>query len=398
MKKIVIIGAGASGMFFALNTNTDKYDVTILEKNKTVGKKLLMTGNGKCNFWNDDMNINHFHSSENLDNIITNDLILEVPNKIDSLGIEKKCKNGYYYPFTNKASTIKDTFFEEIENKNIKIIYDYDVNSLKKDEDGYLINNEIHADIVILSTGGLTYPKTGSNGDGLNILKSLGHDIVKPLPSLVQLITKKENYLKVWHGIREDANVSLYIDDKLIKSEEGELQLTDYGISGICVFNISRDASIALDQKRKVNVKIDFMPFCDNVKTFLKGKNTNLSILSVLKRIINESLAKIILDESHIKYNVLVKNLSDKELTRLETSIKEFNLEIVNTKSFDSAQVTRGGVSLKDINSRFESKKCKNLYIIGEALDVDGDCGGYNLAFAFMSAYRASKGLNNDKD
>ena len=396
MKKIVIIGAGASGMFFALNINTDKYDVTILEKNKTVGKKLLMTGNGKCNFWNDDMNINHFHSSENLDNIITNDLILEVPNKIDNLGIEKKCKNGYYYPFTNKASTIKDTFLEEIENKNIKIIYNYDVNSLKKEEDGYLINNEIHADIVILSTGGLTYPKTGSNGDGLNILKSLGHDIVKPLPSLVQLITKKENYLKVWHGIREDAKVSLYIDDKLIKSEEGELQLTDYGISGICVFNISRDASIALDQKRKVNVKIDFMSFCDNVKTFLKEKNTNLSVLSVLKRIINEALAKIILDESHIKYNVLVKNLSDKELTRLETGIKEFNLEIVNTKSFDSAQVTRGGVSLKDINSRFESKKCKNLYIIGEALDVDGDCGGYNLAFAFMSAYRASKGLNND--
>ena len=138
------------------------------------------------------------------------------------------------------------------------------------------------------------------------------------------------------------------------------------------------------------------MSFCDNVKTFLKEKNTNLSILSVLKRIINDSLAKIILDESHIKYNVLVKNLSDKELTRLETGIKEFNLEIVNTKSFDSAQVTRGGVSLKDINSRFESKKCKNLYIIGEALDVDGDCGGYNLAFAFMSAYRASKGLNND--
>lgn len=396
MKKVVIIGAGASGMFFALNINTDKYDVTILEKNKIAGKKLLMTGNGKCNFWNEDMNIKHFHSNENLDSIISDDLIREIPKIFDKLSIEKKNKNGYYYPFTNKASTIKDTFLEEIENKNIKIRYDYDVLNIEKTSDGYLINNEIKADILVIATGGLTYPKTGSNGEGINILKKLGHDVIKPLPSLVQLISTKKEYLKAWHGIREDAKVSLYINDKLIKEELGELQLTDYGISGICVFNISRDASIALYEKKKVEVKIDFMPFCNDVVKYLKEKNTKLSILSMLKRIINETLAKIILDESHIKYNVLVKNLSDNELERLEKNIKEFTLEIINTKSFDNAQVTRGGISLKDVNSKFESKKCKNLYIIGEALDVDGDCGGYNLAFAFMSAYKASKGLNND--
>ena len=396
MKKVVIIGAGASGMFFALNINTDKYDVTILEKNKIAGKKLLMTGNGKCNFWNEDMTIKHFHSNENLDSIISDDLIREIPKIFDKLSIEKKNKNGYYYPFTNKASTIKDTFLEEIENKNIKIRYNYDVLNIEKTSDGYLINNEIKADILVIATGGLTYPKTGSNGEGINILQKLGHDVIQPLPSLVQLISTKKEYLKAWHGIREDAKVSLYINDKLIKEESGELQLTDYGISGICVFNISRDASIALYEKKKVEVKIDFMPFCNDVVKYLKEKNTKLSILSMLKRIINETLAKIILDESHIKYNVLVKNLSDNELERLEKNIKEFNLEIINTKSFDNAQVTRGGISLKDINSKFESKKCKNLYIIGEALDVDGDCGGYNLAFAFMSAYKASKGLNDD--
>ncbi len=396
MKKVVIIGAGASGMFFALNINTDKYDVTILEKNKIAGKKLLMTGNGKCNFWNEDMTIKHFHSNENLDSIISDDLIREIPKIFDKLSIEKKNKNGYYYPFTNKASTIKDTFLEEIENKNIKIRYNYDVLNIEKTSDGYLINNEIKADILVIATGGLTYPKTGSNGEGINILQKLGHDVIQPLPSLVQLISTKKEYLKAWHGIREDAKVSLYINDKLIKEESGELQLTDYGISGICVFNISRDASIALYEKKKVEVKIDFMPFCNDVVKYLKEKNTKLSILSMLKRIINETLAKIILDESHIKYNVLVKNLSDNELERLEKNIKEFNLEIINTKSFDNAQVTRGGISLKDVNSKFESKKCKNLYIIGEALDVDGDCGGYNLAFAFMSAYKASKGLNDD--
>lgn len=392
MKKVGIIGGGIAGLTAAINLKKDNIEITILEKNNELGKKILLTGNGRCNFYNDDMDINHFHSSsDNIDNIIGNDLNI-VLSFIDSLGIEKKIKNGYYYPFSNKASTIRDALLYEINNKKIDVKTNYTVTKIEKINNKYIVNNELEFDYLIISCGGSSYPKTGSTGDINTILKGFDIRINKLMPSLTNLHTSG-SFLKDWHGIREDARVSIYLGDNLIKSEEGEIQLTKYGISGICVFNISRYASILLDEGKKPLVKIDFLPHIDDIENYLDTKDKTLELLELLKRIFNETLAKIIIDESNIKRNVIYKNLSEIEKTRLYKSIKEFTLDITETGSFDESQVTIGGVSLDEINSQMELKKQKNLFVIGEALDIDGDCGGYNIAFAIYSALKV--GIND---
>ena len=392
MKKIGIIGGGISGLVAAINLKKDNNEVTILEKNNECGKKILLTGNGRCNFYNEDMDINHFHSSsDQIDIINQNDMDI-VLNFIDSLGIEKKIKSGYYYPFSNKASTIRDTLLYEVNKRKINVKTNYEVRDIKKVSDKYIVNNELEFDYLIISCGGSSYPKTGSTGDINNILSNMDVKINKLLPSLTNLHTDA-SFLKDWQGIREDVRVSIYVDDNLKKVEEGEIQLTKYGISGICVFNLSRYASIGLSEGKKVKVKIDFLPSIGDIKAFLDNKQRDLELLELLKRIFNETLAKIIIDESNIKRNVIYKNLSDIEKTRLFKSIKEFTLDITKTGSFDESQVTIGGVSLDEINSNMELKKHKGLFVIGEALDIDGDCGGYNIAFAIYSALKV--GLND---
>ena len=392
MKKIGIIGGGISGLVAAINLKKDNNEVTILEKNNECGKKILLTGNGRCNFYNEDMDINHFHSSsDQIDIINQNDMDI-VLNFIDSLGIEKKIKNGYYYPFSNKASTIRDTLLYEVNKRKINVKTNYEVRDIKKVSDKYIVNNELDFDYLIISCGGSSYPKTGSTGDINNILSNMDVKINKLLPSLTNLHTDA-SFLKDWQGIREDVRVSIYVDDNLKKEEEGEIQLTKYGISGICVFNISRYASIGLSEGKKVKVKIDFLPSIGDIKAFLDNKQRDLELLELLKRIFNETLAKIIIDESNIKRNVIYKNLSDIEKTRLFKSIKEFTLDITKTGSFDESQVTIGGVPLDEINNNMELKKHKGLFVIGEALDIDGDCGGYNIAFAIYSALKV--GIND---
>ena len=386
MKRIGIIGGGISGLVAAINLKTNDNEITILEKNNELGKKILLTGNGRCNFYNEDMDISHFHSSENIEGLINND-INNVLMFINKLGIMYKTKNGYYYPFSNKASTIRDTLLYEISKKKISVKTNYIVNSITKDNNEFIINNKLRFDYLIISVGGNSYPKTGSSGDINNILKSFDIKVNKLLPSLTNL-HGEEDYFDKWQGIREDVKVSLYVDDNLVKEETGEIQLTKYGVSGICVFNVSRYASIALNENKKVFVSIDFLPGEDVLKC-LDAKPKDLEILELLKRIFNEKLAEIIVDKSNIKRNVIYKNLSDIERERLSNNIKDFRVNITSTGSFDESQVTIGGVSLDEINKdTMESKKVKNLYIIGEALDIDGDCGGYNIAFAIYSALK----------
>ena len=386
MKRIGIIGGGISGLVAAINLKTNDNEITILEKNNELGKKILLTGNGRCNFYNEDMDISHFHSSENIEGLINND-INNVLMFINKLGIMYKTKNGYYYPFSNKASTIRDTLLYEISKKKISVKTNYIVNSITKDNNEFIVNNKLRFDYLVISVGGNSYPKTGSSGDINNILKSFDIKVNKLLPSLTNL-HGKEDYFDKWQGIREDVKVSLYVDDNLVKEETGEIQLTKYGVSGICVFNVSRYASIALNENKKVVVSIDFLPGEDVLKC-LDAKPKDLEILELLKRIFNEKLAEIIVDKSNIKRNVIYKNLSDIERERLSNNIKDFRVNITSTGSFDESQVTIGGVSLGEINKdTMESKKVKNLYIIGEALDIDGDCGGYNIAFAIYSALK----------
>lgn len=401
MKHIVIIGGGAAGLISAIFSKTNNNVVTILERNNSCGKKILATGNGKCNYWNSDQNINHYHSTNNelLPRIITKELIEEVPTFFNNLGIVPKIKNGYYYPFSNQALTIKNALLNEIENKNIKIRYDILVNKVTKKDNYFEIETEneiIKADKVIIATGSCASPKTGSDGIGYRLLKRFNHNIIEPYPALVQLKTKG-SYLKDWAGIRTDVKVSLYENNNLIKEESGEIQLTDYGISGICIFNLSRYIPIGINEGKKEEIIINFLPFIDNKNNIKELFKNNYSVRQQLEAILNNKLVNVILKKININDQISFNELKEIEQELLTENLINFKVEVIGYNSFDNAQVASGGLSLTEINpSTMESTLVKDLYIVGELLDVDGDCGGYNLGFAWMSGIKAGRAISNN--
>ena len=379
--KIIIIGAGVSGLTTAINSKTNLNEVLVLEKNSIPGKKILVTGNGRCNFLNDDFSKEHFHSikENNIESLINNDNKERVLNFIKSLGVEIKIKNGYYYPFTNKSSTIRDALYEEALNKGVEFKFDYRVNDIKKENDKFIINNELSCDALVVSSGSKSYKVTGTEGDSYSLLSKLGLSVTELYPSLVQVLTEGK-FLKELDGVRTDAVVSILDDNKLIKEESG-LQLTDYGVSGICVFNLSRYVHIL----NKPIIRINFMPYTDNSVDYFNNL-VDEKIYDVLKRIINEKIASVILKLSNINRDKLKSNLSKEEVNNILDLLTNFRLNVTGTKSFDNSQVTMGGIDANEIDiNTFETKKINNLFLTGELLDVDGDCGGYNISFAILS-------------
>ena len=389
--KIVIVGGGAAGLMAAINIKNDNNEVVILEKNEEVGKKILVTGNGRCNLWNIDMHYSKFNSSnpELLDKIITPEYEDAALNKLVELFSTLKIKNNYLYPRSNKATTVRDVLLNVCNKLGVEIKTNYNVTSIKK-TDKFIINNDITCDKLIISCGGKSLPITGSDGSIYTILKDMGHTLINPLPSLVPLFAN-ESYLNKWNGIRCDAKVTSIIDGKKIKEESGELQLTDYGISGICVFNISRDIVKALNEGKNATVQISFLELGEDEKEYFELEEKNNTVYELLLKVFDKKLIKILLDKMDINPDAYIKSLTTKEMSRLADYIERFNINITGHGDFNKSQVTQGGVSLEDINpDTLESKKIKDLYLVGEVLDIDGDCGGYNLGFAWMSALKVS--------
>ena len=409
MKEVIVIGGGASGLVAAIYASKAGAKVTILEKNKVLGKKILITGNGKCNYWNDNQEIKNYHSKnkEILERIITKSNQQEILNLFDSLGIIPKIKDGYYYPYSNQSTSIQTALIKEAELQGVEIITETEVTSIQKDNNIFDIktNNGIYkCNKIILATGSKACPKTGSDGIGYGLAKSFGHSIIEPLPALVQLKASAK-YLKEWHGIRADVCVSLIENNLIIDSQVGEVQLTDYGVSGICIFCLSGQVSRGLYQNKKEQILINFLyPFNITNKeefiTWMNNRNNkvlNRSISDLLDGILNYKLINLILKISKIDRNKYWNDLTKKEKELLGTNLTNFILDIIGTNSFDFAQVCTGGIPLTEINpSTMESKKIEGLYIIGELLDVDGDCGGYNLTNAWITGYLAGSGASHD--
>lgn len=387
--KIIIIGSGASGLAAGISLLRCGYDVTILERNNISGKKLLLTGAGRCNFFNSDQNIVHYHSSDKaiLAKIITSDNIHLVEDFITSLGIVPKVKDGYYYPFANQAYNMKELLERTYLDLGGKIKYNYLVEKIEKKNSLFLVNDTISCDKLILATGSKAYKMTGSDGIGYQLAKKFNHHIVKVLPSLTSLITREKTNLK---GVRVDAKVTLYEDGVKVREELGQVQFTDYGLSGICIFNLSYYAVKGLNKNKKEVITIDLMPFMDKVS--FKNKKVYDLLLGFLPNKMIDYILKT-LDISKDVYYEDLKNEKRQELTKI---LKGMEFNITSYKEFDFSQVCSGGVSLREINPlTMESIFVKNLYIIGELLDVNGDCGGYNLTFAFLTGILTSRGDSN---
>ncbi len=401
MSKVIVVGGGVSGLIAALLACRNN-DVIIVEGNDKLGKKILLTGNGKCNYWNEDINIEKYNTddTDNLKEIINSNNQKEVLSYLESIGIYPRIKNGYYYPYSNQASSIREILIREVKRSNIEIIYNFKVDSIYKENNKYIIKSKdksITSDKVIISTGSKAFSKTGSDGSGYLLLSNLGHKLNEVTPALVPLISN-EKFLREWHGIRCDAKVSLYINDKKVKEELGEIQLTNTGISGICTFNISSIASKNLKYKNKVNVKINFLPNLNNnfYTWFTKRNNEipNHTIQELLESLVNYKLMFIIFKRSNINKDAKWDDLTEKEKLNLCKNIEEFEINIIDTEDFNKGQVCTGGISLMEINPKtMESKIIPNLYIIGEVLDVDGICGGFNFALALITGYIAGKNI-----
>lgn len=397
MKSIVVIGGGAAGLVAAIHACSRDCQVLLVEKNSIFGKKILVTGNGRCNYWNEDQNIFHYHSmnSELLKDIITFEHQKQVKEFFAGIGIVPKIKQGYYYPYSNQAISVRNALEAEAQRRGVIFKDNFTVTKVEKMGDGFHIcsdSEELISDQVVIATGSKAFPKTGSVGDGYFFAEEFGHFIVPVLPALVQLRCD-ETYLKDWAGVRVDSRVSLYEDGRFIKSEEGEVQLTDYGISGICTFNLSRYVARGLAEGKKEKIRLSFLPYLeddfdsfydwlDHRSRVLVGRNLMQLLEGVLPYKLITTILKVIgLDKSKFWQGCL-----DSEKRRLVQALMSFEIMITGTNSFEQAQVCSGGVSLEEVSLQtFESKIVPGLYFVGEVLDVDGDCGGYNLGFAWIS-------------
>lgn len=395
MKKVIIIGGGASGLTAAIKASKN-YDVTIIEKNEKLGKKILITGNGKCNYWNENQDLSMYHSSGDYKKIVNQLNLTKAHAFLDSIGIVPFIKNGYYYPNSNQAISVVNALVDEAINNGVKIITE-EVTNVKKDNDKFIINNKYESDYLIVATGGKAAPKTGSDGFGYEIAKSFNHNIIKPLPALVGL--EVEENLKELSGIRVIGEIRLLINNELIQKELGEIQINDYGFSGIPVLQISSRAIKALDNNKNVSISINLLPnIAEDIlglRSFLKVQDRHLnnkSISQILDQLFNYKLSNYLLKISKIDNNAKIEKLSNDDLDLLCHNILNFNFKVIKDHGFDNAQTTSGGIDLKDVNlETLESLKVKGLYFCGEVLDVDGACGGYNLSFAWISGLIAGE-------
>ena len=404
MKNVAIIGAGASGLVCSITAACRDVRVVLFDKNSFAGKKLLATGNGRCNYWNSDQSLSHYHSSEEdlLPNIITKSLENEVLDFFDLLGVVPMMKNGYYYPYSNQASSIRDLLEKEALRRGVVFAFDTEVLDVVLEEGKFVIverDGREYFDDLVIATGSKASPKTGSTGFGYQIAEKFHHPIVPVRPSLVQLQCHG-SFLKSWAGVRCQCSVSLFQDDVFLSSQEGEIQLTDYGVSGICVFNLSRYASIGLSQGKKISLKVNFLPFLDmNILDWLTSRGEQLSDYSMdlfLEGVLPSKLISVILSCCGISSKAVFTSLSLEEKKKLSLMLVSFPLEVSGTKDFSSSQVCSGGVALSSVSSDLESKIVPRLYFTGEVLDVDGDCGGYNLGFSWMSGILVGKKIRGD--
>lgn len=391
--KIGIIGGGASGLFAAINVKNDNNQVIIFEKEKVCGKKLLSTGNGRCNYWNEDQSLIHYQSEnkELLDRIINIDTSKKVLEVFDKLGIIPKIKNGYYYPFSNQASTILNVLLDEVSNNNVQLKTEFLVTDIKKENNGFTVSNgkeKIFVDKLIVSTGSFASYKMECKNTGYNFLKDFGHSIIKVLPALVQLKVEG-SYLKRWAGIRTDVKMFLYEEDKLVREESGEIQLTDYGISGICTFNLSNTVVRGLDKGLREKINIDFLPFIEGDKQEWFVNQTIItkkSLKKLMYSVLNSKLVDVILNELGIDSDKMFTDYDIKMQKEIIKFFTSFKVLIKGSNSFEKAQICSGGIPLSEVNlMTMESNKVKDLYILGELLDIAGDCGGYNLGAAWRS-------------
>lgn len=375
--------------------------VTLLEKNTQAGKKILVTGNGRCNFTNKDQSLSHYRSQnqDQVKTILQAFSMEETVSFFEELGLLVGDKKGYLYPKSGQAASVAEVLRLELRRLGVKEAYHTEVLAVEKKGTLFLVQTKgwtYEAEAVILACGSMAAPKTGSSGDGYRFAKSLGHTILKPLPALTGLYVEEKDAAKLT-GVRMDAKVTLLVESEVCIEEEGEVQFASYGLSGIPIFQISRYVSWALEERKRCKVCLDFMAehTVDDVAAWIQRRRTyteDRKGTDVLLGVLPEKLSLILLQRAGISLKKKRGEWTDLEVQRLAEQMKKMQFEIVRCRGYEQAQVCTGGVPLAELKGdTMESKKVKGLYLAGELLDVDGACGGYNLQWAWSSGYLAGR-------
>lgn len=401
MKDIIVIGGGASGMMAAIAAANIGRKVVVIEQNDRLGKKLLSTGNGRCNY----TNLNQkpeFYDSDN--EMFAWEIIRRFDEKktmefFEELGIFPKDRNGYVYPNSDQASAVADVLRIELFRLGVEVLTETRCQDVSPKGKGFLVRTnkgQLRSRKVILSAGSKASRISGSDGSGYELAKKMGHRLLPVLPALVQLRCK-ETFYKQISGVRIQGTVDLFSDGEKIASDTGEIQLTDYGISGIPVFQISAKAAKALYQKRQVKAVLNFMPGYTEKAIYEMLKHR---ILLRPEKTVAEFLIGLFPEKLIVLWITLLKTdkkkyctfLSDEELRKLAACITNFETVITKTNPFEQAQICCGGVNTQEVSKdTLESLVVPGVYFCGEILDVNGLCGGYNLQWAWSSGYLAGR-------
>ncbi|MEG1835608.1 MAG: aminoacetone oxidase family FAD-binding enzyme [Oscillospiraceae bacterium] len=397
MADIAIIGGGASGIISAISLlQKANINVTVYEKMPRILKKILATGNGRCNITNLYTNSESYWDKTDF---VRFAIEKYSPNSnIDffkSMGLLCKIEDeGRVYPLSSQASSVVNTLLIEAQRLGVKVITDTEITDIKIKNNQYILNNKFKADCVLISSGGKSAKSQGTNGGSYKLLKMLGHNIINPTPALTALCGA--DFPKSLKGIRAICNAELIIDDKKIYTEKGEIQFTDYGISGIPIMQMSR--LVSTSKSKSISVKLDTLPDISQkeLEKFLLARNQikEISAENVLIGILPKQLSNYLLLKADIKKDAEFSFVPKTKITELSILIKNWNIKISNVRDFDFSQVTAGGADLSEFNNKTMMSKLKDgLFCSGEALDVDGKCGGYNLQWAWSSGRLAADGI-----
>lgn len=396
IKDVAIIGGGAAGLSCAvmLKTKLADINVTVLEANERVGKKLALTGNGRCNITNKILTKDRYHGENDIAEKLLNEFDYKAQEEFfNSLGVYFKSEGDKVYPASLQATSVVDALRFAAEESGVEIICNCCVRSVKREDGLFLVltdNGEQLYRAVVVACGGKAGGKFGSTL-GYEILKSMGHKIEPVFPSVVQLKTEND-IVRQLKGIKVDATVTI-TSSLGCRTEFGEVLFCDYGVSGPPILQVSRlaegqNARVILDLSPEFSIKNMADALKSKVNTYPKRPVTEL-----FTGLLHKKLGQVITKSCGVCVNGLFGDISDSDVEKIVAKVKNFELKVTGTTGFENAQVTAGGAQVSQFFDDLMSKKAKGLFAIGEVLNVDGDCGGFNLAFAWSSAFAAAKGI-----
>ncbi len=388
----VVIGGGAAGLCAAIAIARKGETVVICEKTGLLGKKILASGNGRCNLLNEDFNESYYNPAARplVKSILAQYGKTEILSFFKELGLETFSKEGRIFPVTNQAESVLHVLEMELKRLSVPVEYNFNCNAISPSKNGLLVSSasgdKVECLKVILTGGGKTYPAFGADGSAYEIAKQLGHTVLDPVPAVVPIVVK-DNLSFLLQGQRIAATARSVIDGREGEQAGGELLFTKYGLSGTCILDISESVSLALNREHqaKVYVSIDLIPFMDIVQLtgeLERRQKAGWPSEEMLTGILPAKLCQALKDV-----------FGNKGLDRAVKSLKDWRFEVSGTRGWNEAEFTSGGVSVSEVKpGTLESKIKPGVYLAGEILDVNGKRGGYNLGWAWISGLTAGQG------